>query len=94
MRKVAICNFNLFDLYHAIEIVDIDKNSVVVATAATTDDLGRTIAEFCSVENVNDVQLIGPVQYAKDFLIDEIKTQASRNYGLNNLNISVRGGVC
>lgn len=91
MRKVAICNFNLFDAYHAIEIVDVDKNSVVVATAATTEDLGRTIAEFCSVENVKDVQLIGSAKYAKDFLVDEIRTQASTAYGLNNLNIIVRG---
>jgi hypothetical protein len=91
MKKVVICNFNLFDMYHPIEVVDVEKGRALVITAATTDDLGRTIAEFCSVENVKDVQLIGSTKYAKDFLVDEIKTQASTNYGLNNLNITVRG---
>ena len=91
MKKTVICNFNLFDMYHPIEVVDVEKGRALVITAATTDDLGRTIAEFCSVENVKDVHLVGPVKYAEEFLIDEIQTYASRNYGLTNLNITVRG---
>ena len=91
MDKVVICNFNLFDMYHSIELLDVKENRITVATAATTEDLGETIAEFCYVEDVNDIQLIGPTQYAQNFLTNDILNHASNRFGLNNLNIQVQG---
>ena len=92
MAKIVICNFNLFDMYHAIELIDTNKdNKTIVATAATTEDLGRTIAEFCYAEKANEIHLIGHTEYAREFLSDEILTNAKTNYGLDNLNIYIKG---
>lgn len=86
MMKKIVGTFNLFELHQSIFLIDDEKQSHIAI--CTLDDMGKNIADFCHIHQVNQVHLYGNNETAKEIALD-IRSNAGLKYSNNNIEVEI-----